>query len=234
VSGQAHCYDVSMVFSYPYKSSLKSELKNLRQEGRDYFIWQDAGMPKSLKGPIIEIGGPTDTGYYFLDGLHLETKPIITNISDNPMPYTSHASRLAAQVDELMDAANMKYADGSVGVFLMAAMSISSDWWVGLDDAAKQKAAAQFDKEFDIAKLEMGQVAAGILSPKKVIHAQRVKIYREVYRTLRKGGFFFTDGGIEEITILKMLGFRLCALLQYQDPGSGGRPVYYEFVVAKP
>ncbi|HTE57294.1 MAG TPA: hypothetical protein VK694_00990 [Verrucomicrobiae bacterium] len=200
-----------MPFTYPYKSWLKAKLKKLRQ-GRDYFIWQDSSMPKDLQGPIIEIGGPTELGYYFLDGLPLQTKPIITNISAKPLQHSPRAAQFAKQVDEVMDATNMKYADDSVGVFFMAAMSISSDWWVDLDDTSKENAAASFEEVFDNAKLEMGQIATGILSPDKAKHAQRVRIYREVYRTLRKGGLFFTDGGIEEITILKLLGFNVCIL----------------------
>lgn len=228
-------YDVLMSsFTYPYKSSLKARLKKLR-EGRDYFIWQDSSMPQELKGPIIEIGGPTELGYYLLDGLRLESKPIITNISATPLQHSPKAAQFARQVDELVDATNMKYADGSVGVFLMAAMSISSDWWVDLDDATKESASEQFEKEFDSAKLEMGQIAMGVLSPDKAHYAQRVKIYQEVHRTLRKGGLFFSDGGIEEITILKLLGFKLCAFLQYRDPeAQGWQNLDYEFVVVKP
>lgn len=213
---------------YPYKSNLKTKLQALH-EGRDYVVWR-GDIPKILAGPIVEIGGPTETGYYFLDGLDLGSKPIITNISKNPLPYAPNAKQLSEQVDELMDATKMKYPDKSVGAFLMAGMSLSSDWWVGLDDPQKQEAEPQFNKEFDIARLEMAQVAAGILSPDKVVHAQRVKIYLETYRALRKGGLLFTDGGTEEIAILKTIGFKLCALLCLPEENG----VACEFVVAKP
>jgi hypothetical protein len=136
-------------------------------------------------------------------------------------------------VDGIVDATDMKYEDGSVGVFLMAAMSISSDWWTSLDDKEKDQAAEKFDKEADIARLEMGQAAAGILDPEKVTQAQRIKIFREVHRTLRKGGYFFTDGFIEEIAALQRLGFKLCAAVQYQEPDDDSRLIFYEFVVVK-
>jgi hypothetical protein len=222
-----------MSFSYPYGSNLKTELKKLRK-GRSYNLWQGDSITTerlaALKGPIVEIGGPTSGGFYFLDNIELQSKPIITNISARPALYAENASQLAEQVDELMDATKMAYSDGSVAIFLMSAISISSDWWVELEDSVKDKAAKQFEEEFDVARLEMGQVAAGILNAGDVKHAQRVKIYLEVYRCLNAGGLFFSDGGIDEIAILQKQGFELVACLQIaEDYG-----ISYEFVVAKP
>ncbi len=226
-----------MVFHYPYSSSVKTTLKSLR-EGQDYFVWQDGVALEDrlvdAKGPIIEIGGPTDTGFFFLSDLDLSSEPIITNISANPSPYAENPAQIAQQVKQLMDARDMPYEDDSIGVFLMAFMSFSSDWWVELDEAAKEESKVQFERENDIAKLEMGQVALGIMKSDKVVHAQRIQIYREIYRTLRGGGLFFTDGSIEDIDILKQLGFKLVAFLQYRDrDAEGWHGLNYEFVVIK-
>lgn len=127
----------------------------------------------------------------------------------------------------------MPYEDESIGAFHMSAMSLSSDWWVELDNAAKEKAEARFEKEFDVAKLEMGQVATGVLEPSQVTHAQRVKIYLEIHRTLAKDGLFFSDGGIEEIVILQKLGFEIIALLQQANNDDGSFYASYEFVAQK-
>lgn len=222
-----------MAHYYPYESELKKQLRNLR-EGRDYSIWQSGRALRdraAIDAPIIEIGGPTETGFFFLDKVRLQSEPLITNISANPLPYAMNASQLAERVKKLMDARDMPYEDGSVGAFLMAHMSISSDWWVELDKDAKLKAAPQFRKELDEARMEMGQVALGVMKPEAAAHAQRIQIYREIYRTLRGGGLFFSDGDIEEIDILKGLGFELIAFVQLQD--SDGRYAKYEFVVTK-
>jgi hypothetical protein len=231
------CYAVSMAFRYPYKSELIAQLTNMR-DGQDYYLWH-SGVPlqdriAKLSEPIIEIGGPTEMGFFFLDGLKLNSKPVITNIDATPLRYSPKAAEFAKQVDEVMDATKMQYDDGSIGAFLMAAMSLSSDWWVNLDDDAKEEATTKFEAEFSIAKLEMGQAALSVLDPKKAIHAQRIKIYLEVHRTLGEGGLFFSEGGIEELSILKNIGFELVSFLEYQYPDAEGyQDMSYEFVVAK-
>ncbi|MBC7546688.1 hypothetical protein H7171_02985 [Candidatus Saccharibacteria bacterium] len=155
--------------------------------------------------------------------------PIITNISHNPLPFSSDAQTLAKQVDQVFDATKMPFTDGSVGIFLMAAMSISSDWWIELQDAEKEEAASKFEAEFVNAKFEMGQVAAGIQDPQDVKDAQRVKIYVEIARCLTRNGLLFTDGSIEEISILKRMGFELIACVQIAEKYG----ISYEFVVRK-
>ncbi len=54
----------------------------------------------------------------------------------------------------------------------MAAMSGSSDWWVELSDTDKEKAKPQFEMEYDISELEMGQFSLGTLPRGKVRYAQ--------------------------------------------------------------
>lgn len=204
------------------------------KRNKDYSLWHNgdrsiAHRVSAIDKPIVEIGGPTELGFYFLEGVALPTKPLITNISSNPLPFHPKAPELAGMVDAKLDGIKMPYKDAEVGIFLMAAMSLSSDWWVELTEEEKEKAQPTFEAEFTSARLEMGQVAAGILAPEDVKHAQRVKIYLEVFRCLDKGGLFFADGGIEEITILRRIGFELIACLQLVEE----RGLSYEFVVAK-
>jgi hypothetical protein len=178
---------------YPYRSRLKDLLRS-KAEDVDYRVWQSDDLQVlvgMITHPIIEIGGPTQDGFYFIDEIGLNTRPIITNISSNPLPFSADSSELAKQVAEVMDATKMDYSDNSIGIFLMAAMSISSDWWVMLSDLEKENASNQFEAEFAHARFEMGQVAAGVLEPTAVKDAQRIKIYLEVARCLQKDGLFF-------------------------------------------
>jgi len=220
-----------MSFKYPYKSYLRKQLQKSKA-GLDYQVWRAGDLSRlitNIQKPVIEIGGPTQDGFFFLDDVSFNTEPTITNISQNPLPFSANASKLAKQVAVLLDATAMPYDDSSVGVFLMASMSLSSDWWVELSAEDKEKASTKFEQEFANARFEMGQVAAGILDPTAVKNAQRVKIYLEVSRCLDKDGLFFTDGGIEEIAILKGMGFELIACLQVTEKYGFS----YEFVVAK-
>lgn len=227
-----------MKFHYPYKSKNRNTFRKLRLN-QDYSVWVKPGIDLSkeiakLHKPVIEIGGPTDYGYYFLDGVELNTKPIITNISDNPLPYGKNAKKLAAQVHETIDGRNMPYDDNSVGVFLMAAMSITDDWYVQLSEQERDKVGEQIEKEFDVAQLEMEQVAIGVLSPSEVKFAQRIQIYREVKRVLCDGGLFFSDGGLEEICVLQRMGFELVTFTQeHIRANQGWTGISYEFVMQK-
>lgn len=186
-------------------------------------------MVATITNPVVEIGGPTQDGFYFLHNVRFNSKPIITNISPRPLPFSPHASELAAQVAETMDATHMPYGDDSIGIFLMSAMSISSDWWIELSEAEKEKSEHIFEAEFENARLEMGQVAAGALDGRKVQDALRVKIFQEVARCLQPGGLFFTDGSIEEIIVLQKMGFELLACLQTAHEYG----ISYEFAVVK-
>jgi hypothetical protein len=183
--------------------------------------------------PAVEIGGPTDSGYFFLDGITFSTKSAITNISPNPPPYAHNAKRLSSMVDELVDGTNMPYADNSVGVFLIGSISGSSDWWVELSNKEQEKKSSIFNRESDIAGLEAGQFALGTLPLAKVKFAQRIHIYSEAYRALDRGGLLFCDGGVEDIVSLKRLGFNLVAYLQEQVRAENWFGISYEFVVQK-
>lgn len=219
------------MYTYPYPSRLRVDLSH-KTNNIDYRVWQSndiQSLMDKVNQPVVEIGGPTQDGFYFLDKISIGTRPIITNISQKPLPYSPNSSNLAELVTETFDATNMPYKDSSIGVFLMSAMSVSSDWWTELAEHEKEKISYQFETEFANARFEMGQVAAGILRSNDIKDALRVKIYREVTRCLAENGLFFTDGGIEEIIILKQLGFELVACLQVvEDYG-----LSYEFVVAK-
>lgn len=220
-----------MSYSYPYKSSLRKELAQFKA-GLDYQIWQTsdlANLTANIHKPVIEIGGPTQDGFFYLEGVTFNSKPEITNISRNPSPYNSDYQKLATQVSAQMDATDMSYDDSSVGVFLMSAMSISSDWWVELDEEEKNRQKVIFEKESKIARFEMGQVAMGHLEPIDVTHAQRIMIFSEIQRCLCKDGLLFSDGGIEEIVILQKMGFEIIACLQFAEEYG----LSYEFVAKK-
>lgn len=220
-----------MAYAYPYKSQLRKKIKK-DSAGIDYYVW-DSGELDTLVAqtnmPIIEIGGPTFDGYYLLDTALLTSKPVITNISKDPLPYATKAKIAAKKIDSIVDGTNMPYEDASISMFLMKCMSYSSDWWVNLPDQEKNAASKIFNKEYTSARVEMGQVSAGILNPYNVQYAVRIKIYAEVKRCLEKGGLFLTDGTTEDIVVLQKLGFTLVAYIQSIENICSS----YEFVMKK-
>jgi hypothetical protein len=227
------------VNQYPYKSRNRKVLAKLRKE-RDYTVWYRPGV-SNLQGlisgvtkPLVEIGGPTPDGFYFLDNLELPSKIIVTNISSNPMPYSSEAEEIAHHISKIMDARKMPYEDGSIGCFLMSGMSMTNDWYMELSEADREKQAEQIESESDIAMLELAQAALGTIKSSEAKWAQRLQIFSEVERTLTDGGLFFTDGSLAEIIVLKNLGFRLLVYTQeHIRPEQNWDGLFYEFVVQK-
>ncbi len=219
------------MYRYPYASQLRKELKDSLQNDcpRLWNLADISSLVASITNPVVEIGGPTQDGFYFLHNVQFNSKPVITNVSSRPLPFSPDAYELAAQVGNIVDATHMPYSDQSIGIFLMSAMSISSDWWVELSDTEKEESEHFFEAEFENARFETGLVAAGILDASAVQDALRIKIFKEVTRCLDNGGLFFTDGSIEEIIILQKMGFELLACLQTAHEYG----IYYEFVVVK-
>ena len=232
-----------MEYKYPYKSRNRKYLKTLRL-GQDYTIWRKKGLDlraevlEFSKKPVIEIGGPTRDGYYFLDDIEFGSKPVITNYPENSWAFSflskTDKKRLASLIDETIDGRKMPYQDASAGIFLMAAMSRTSDWYLELSEEEQNKQKDKIENEFEVAQLEEQQVAIGVLPPEKVQFAQRIQIYLEIQRALCPGGLFFSDGAVDEIFNLQRLGFELVAYVQehvWEDMGWAG--ISYEFLMRK-
>lgn len=84
------------MYKYPFNSTLLKKLNDYTKD-EEYAIWEQDSFKekvKNIKLPIIEIGGPTEDGFVFLDSVSLFSEPIITNISENPLPYAENANEL--------------------------------------------------------------------------------------------------------------------------------------------
>jgi hypothetical protein len=213
------------MFTYPFSMS-EEEIeysKNLK-DGRDYFIWKKPGLNLqaellSIDKPIIEIGGPTEDGFYFLDGLELKTKPVITNLYKSIPSYEKSKKETALRyIEQEVDVMNMPYDDASVGVFLMKGMYISSGWSVDLDwyEADTIENEDRMNEELDKANLEVEQVAIGTLKPQNAKFSVRVKAYLEITKKLSGGGLLFTDAQLSELIVLQNLGFEILVYRQEQ------------------
>lgn len=222
--------------TYPFPSKNKKDYKKMR-EGQDYAVWIKPGtdvneIVSRIPGPIVEIGGPTASGYYFLDQMPLPSKPVITNITATPVAMYDEDA--ASYVDEVVDGRRMPYGDESIGMFLMSGVSITSDWYMDLPDEERDKLDGQIDKEYDVAVLEMEQVAIGATDPSDVKYAQRVPIYQEVCRALKSGGLFMTNTALEEVIILQRMGLEIIAFAQERlRPEHNWDGIYYEIVAQK-
>ena len=82
---------------------------------------------RSLRTPIIEIGGPTPTGYSFLAGcsVKLPAKTTVTNISKRITinPFDDDAKEY--EVDQVVDVRDMPYLEGEIGTIIACSLPYS-------------------------------------------------------------------------------------------------------------
>lgn len=169
----------------------------------------------SVEKPIVEIGGPSDLGYRFLNNISLKSQPIITNISKNPAPYAAEPEVLAAMVEAVVDGRRMPYKDASIGAILMSSMSYMYDGDLdGASDEEMEKIMSKIGQEGIIARYEINRVIAGLEPFSSPIKAQRPAIYTEIRRVLAPGGLALICGEIEDVVLIKELGFDILVMAQ--------------------
>lgn len=186
---------------------------------------------ENIRKPIIEIGGPSDEGYYFLDGVKLLNKPIITNVSEQPASQQyPDVQNLADMVDELVDGRHTPYEDESIGMVMAAHIDIADE--ALLDDTTKDKREL-YNKFREAAISENQAVASGKLSLSQILHSLRLKIARETWRILEPGGLFLTDchSEVHDLEAIRRLGFEPVAMLAMTDDPEDTR---YDVVFQKP
>src|SRR5258708_3507545 len=113
-----------LAFSYPYESTLAQTVRQNRVAGRRVDEWIEPDIDvKSLiehvDAPIIELAGPTDTGYYYLDGVRLPSQPLISNLAPGTLLYGKPETR-DKQLDQLLDVRQLALPDNSVGMIIAA------------------------------------------------------------------------------------------------------------------
>ncbi len=185
-----------------------------------------------MEGPIVEIGGPTDDGFFYLDGVVLKSKPVITN----KVPFQTLvedielAAQLDQQIDEFFDGRDMPYVDGSLGIVMMSYVTRADDkefYPEGREPTQEEIDLA--NKRFDIAEREIEDFLNGNISLNEVEESYRLKIYEEVMRVLKPGGLFITNSNKAELKAIEKIGFELISL-STDDEGHDA----FEFVAQKP
>ncbi len=84
-------------------------------------------LVNSLRGPAIEIGGPTATGFKFLDGVSLPNRPLITNIAGTHNEEAGAHSVTSLDklvLDTLADGRMLPFKDQSVGILFASALPV--------------------------------------------------------------------------------------------------------------
>lgn len=202
-------------YEYPYSSYLTEKVKSGKFQSYtqpDFSLGQEL---RDRKGAFLEIGGPSDYGYFHLDGLKLDRPIAITNIDRNSLPAALNPALLKSQIDFLMDGTNTGLSSESVGLVLSSHLNI-----------------VKKEEETDVRKIKGAESAlreavnTGELTDELMDHYLPLEIAAEVYRILEPGGLYLTDGEQNAIAAFQMLGFQLREWVE-QVPEKGGEPYYY-------
>ena len=185
-----------------------------------------------VEGPIVEIGGPTDDGYFYLDGVSLKSKPIITNkVSFQTFPIDQDiAAQLDQQIDVFFDGRDMPYMDDSLGIVMMSYITRADD--AKLFPEGREPTQEEIDLTnqcFDKADQEVQDFLEDNITSEDIKESYILKIYEEVMRVLRPGGLFITNSNKSELRALEKIGFKVISL-STDDEGHDS----FEYVAQKP
>lgn len=173
------------------------------------------------EGPFLELGGPTESGYYHLDGVQMKKRIIVSNVGDavirayNP----EYADELIGKTDIDINGTDINFPDGSLGAVFASHIPYLHDIEDYGDDEILRKArgaSRQARKE-------------GVVDVRHTDASLRLKIADEVYRTLEPGGLYFTDGMTNEMHAFSVMGYELKALYDRDK-----RFPYFYAVLQKP
>jgi hypothetical protein len=126
-------------FQYPFRATPEdfSKAQNAEWEGSldescrgEDGIYREHGFNfeqavSALPGPILEVGGPSTSGYDFLDDVDLPSKPIMTNFAGSRPEFRGAESLTpidALVLDALVDVRALPFADESLGMVMCSSM----------------------------------------------------------------------------------------------------------------
>lgn len=172
-------------------------------------------------GPFLELGGPTDSGYYHLDGVQLKKRIIVSNVGDEKIRSYNpdYADSLIGKTDIDIDGTNIGLPDGSLGAVFASHIPYLGNMADYGDDTALYMARGASKQAVE---------EGGVDSRHKDL-SLRLDIADEVYRKLEPGGLYFTDGMPRDMHAFALMGYELKALFDRDK-----RYSYFYAVLQKP
>lgn len=220
-------------FSYPYQSVMAQEFA-IHPEKFEVFVsakFSIQGVIDERKGDFLEIAGPSDLGYYFLEEVSLSKPVTISNIDPqkirskdpNYAQYQEYADEVESKIDKIVDGTSIQQADNSFGMVLSSHLTTYPEYNLqGRNEDVALKLATSAPRR----AVEQGHISEDILSD-----SLRLKIASEVYRTLEPSGLYMTDLTQDELKAIQLLGFQLKASVSKFEENE---VPYYYVVLQKP
>lgn len=227
-------------FYYPYPSTIAKEVIEAKRTNSEVDEWWKPGVDfqklvAHLSGPILEIGGPTDIGYYFLDNIQLPSRVIISNIAKGTLRFAPNKDQLDKATETLIDGRDLPYPDNSLGMVLSAHISLVDDHKYDFSDISDDQLAA-INQQIEKSQMATHRMAqTGKIDQEALEVAQRIAIGHEVFAKLQPGGLYITDATSDELKAYHVLGFTETARIDAAsiDPATEDIEPYYYIVLQK-
>lgn len=223
-------------FRYPFDSSFAKQFARAREDGAEIDEWQQPGLDlpeliSCLEGPILEIGGPSDQGYYYLRDVNLPSRVIISNVTQNAMPYAPNAKLLQVMIEKIVDGRHFPYEDNSLAMVLASHLSLVDERQYDFSDISDVETEKWTDDMHESEKVLKEAADSGIIDEKVLKVSLRFGIASEALRALKPGGIYMTDATEDEIKVYELLGFTKIASINRQ-PLDYDKP-YFDVVFQK-
>jgi hypothetical protein len=176
------------------------------------------------RGPFLELGGPTDEGYFHLDQVQLPKRVLLSNVEMPDFVPQEYRDDVANSTDFVIDGSDIDLPDDSLGMVMASHIP-----YISFDKFDSDGALARA-KDAPLRALEQGAITPDILEA-----SLRLKMASEVYRTLEPGGLFLTDGHFKDVSACELLGFQLMtSVVDARDCYRQDDNRYYRVVLQKP
>jgi len=230
---------------YPYASELAQQARELREDGIHINEWYAPGvdLDKAIAqagSPVLEIGGPTESGYFFLDYRLLPSRAVVGNITDEVYGEYDSEGFMSRRdgVELLIDGRDLPFGDNSLGIVLSAHLPKYDVGNPVIGPLTKKDFDEKvFNLAISSAKASLEEVIrTKVVSNSALAKSLRLAVAEEVYNKLKPGGLYFTDAETYEANAYEALGFDLIASFDETElvHMTGRTENYLSIVLRKP
>lgn len=172
-----------------------------------------------MQGPIVEVGGPTTSGYEFLRGTDLPDKPKMLNLRGSRIEVIGAASLTAVDslaLTALADVRALPIASESLGMMMCsnlpgipeaALRHIAADPNIAIGPEQTMRMIAETDQAYADAADKLG---AGQDEALETHESPRLAAIAQARRTLKPGGLFLMHGvESRDVALAKAIGLEL-------------------------
>lgn len=221
---------------YPYESKLAKAIPGgwsrlFRRNMHPQYVENNFSLEDELplrEGPFVELGGPTESGYFHLDGHTLPKRVIVSNINlrGTQLPLDDdYIEFVEGTTDLVLDGTDTGLPKNSLGMVLASHIPRYDLLECSQLEEEQDRHLARANSATREA-VQQGKITNTMLEA-----ALRLKMGREVYRVLEPGGLYLTDGNDFELAAHELLGLQMKAYVQVRKDDE---ETYYQVVLQKP